>query len=1126
MTMEHIADWLKQRGMSEYAQRFVENHIDLSVLPDLTDQDLEKLGVLLGDRRRMLRWIAELKGAEKVAPAVGIGDAAAEGVPPTSAERRQVTVMFSDLVGSTALSARMDPEDLREVVLTFQNIVAETVRRFDGFVAEYHGDGVMIYFGYPRAHEDDPERAVRAGLELIAAVTAVESCAPLQTRVGIATGQVVVGDLIGTGDTKERSIVGETPNLAARLQAIAEPNTIVIADSTRKLLGDLFELQALGTRDLKGFSRPVRPWAVLRPSRVEGRFDALHTTGLATLVGREEEFELLLRRWSRAKRGEGQVVLISGEPGIGKSRLTAALLEHVATEPHTRLRYFCSPQHTDSALHPLITQLERVAGFVHDDKPQAKLDKLQTMLGHASTPIQDAALFTELLSLPNDGRFFTLELAPQERRQRTLQALTAQVSRLAIRQPLLMIFEDVHWIDPTSLEMLGQTVDRIKTLQALLIVTFRPEFNAPWVGQAHVTSVMLNRLGEREVAAMIARLVGKNELLADVMAEVVKRTDGIPLFVEEMTKAILEAEGEDAARRVFAAIPRPDLAVPATLHASLIARLDRLGPAKEVAQIGATIGRNFSHALLASVAHESETELETALDRLIQADLLLPQGIPPHASYLFKHSLVQDAAYGMLLREPRRALHARIAESIESHFPETAEHQPELLARHYTEAGLIAKAAVLWGKAGERSLARSALIEAAAQLTRALEHMATLPDTADLRREQIKLQLSLAHALIHTKGHAAPETRSAYQQARVYLDEAIAAGEPPEDPLILFSVLFGFWVANLVAFDGDLVRKHAAEFMERAQRQDVTAPIMIANTVMGISLLYTGHIAEGRDYLDKAMALYNPVEHRSLGMRFGQAGAVSRLCFRALALWVLGYPDAARLDLEHALSEAREIGQAAGLMFGLRHAIPLQILVGNYETANAQIEELGALAHATNASLWKGTAMFERAWLSALAGEVSGTVDMMTSALKALQSTGTTLWMPRSKTLLAFAHVHAEEIENAWRCIDDAITAVETTKERWFEAEVYRMAGEITVLEPEPDAAKAEAHFERALCVAREQKARSWELRAAMSMARLWRDQGKRQQAHDLLAPVYGWFTEGFDTLDLKQARNLLEELA
>ena len=534
----------------------------------------------------------------------------------------------------------------------------------------------------PQAHEDDAERAVRAALELVAAVNALRTGVSLQTRIGIATGLVVVGDLIGSGEAQERGIIGETPNLAARLQGIAEPNSVVIAESTRKLLGNLFELEDFGAKDLKGVIGPVRAWAALRPAAVESRFEALHASDLTALVGREEELELLLRRWARAKTGEGQVVLLSGEAGIGKSRLTAALMERVASEPHTRLRYFCSPQHTDSALYPMISQMERAAGFAHDDTPQGRLDKLDAVLAQTSTSPQDTALFAEMLSLPNDGRYRAIDLAPEQRRQRTLEALTTQVAKLASQRPVLMIFEDAHWTDPTSLEAFGRTVDQIKTLPALLIVTFRPEFNAPWAGRSHVTSVALNRLGGRETAAIIARLVGNKELPSDVMAEIVERTDGIPLFVEEMTKAVLEADSEGAARRTVAAVPSPTLAVPASLQASLMARLDWLGPAKEVAQIGAVIGREFSHALLAAVVHKPETELGAALDRLMAAGLLFRQGVPPHASYLFKHALVQDAAYGTLLREPRRALHARIAETLESQFPEIAEHQPELLARH------------------------------------------------------------------------------------------------------------------------------------------------------------------------------------------------------------------------------------------------------------------------------------------------------------------------------------------------------------------------------------------------------------------------------------------------------------
>ena len=1122
--MQEIADWLKTLGMSEYAQRFAENRIDLSVLPDLTDQDLEKLGVLLGDRRKMLRAIANLD-ATSTATAPAPAPPSALLPQEAAAERRQVTVMFSDLVGSTALSACMDPEDLREVISAYQKCVAETVRRLGGFVAKYMGDGVLVYFGYPQAHEDDAERAVRAGLELISGVTALKSAVPMQTRVGIATGLVVVGDLIGSGAAQEQAIVGETPNLAARLQGIAEPNTVVIAEGSRRLLGNLFELEDLGPKNLKGIAGSVRTWAALRPSSVESRFEALHTSGLTALVGREEELELLLRRWGRAKTGEGQVVLLSGEAGIGKSRLTAALLERLADEPHIRLRYFCSPQHTDSAFYPIIGQMERAAGVAHDDTPQAKLDKLDAVFAPTSTSIQDAAHFAEMLSLPNDGRYPALELAPEQRRQRTLDALTAQLVGLAGQRPVLMIVEDAHWIDPTSLEAFGRTVDRIKTLPVLLIVTFRPEFSPPWLGQSRVTSVTLNRLGEREATAIISRLVGNKELPADVMAEIVERTDGIPLFVEEMTKAVLEAEGEGAARRTVAAVPSPALAVPASLHASLMARLDRLGPAKEVAQIGAAIGREFSHALLTAVARKPETELSAALDRLIAAGLLSRQGVPPHASYLLKHALVQDAAYGTLLREPRRALHARIAEILESQFAEIAENQPELLARHCTDAGLIEKAAALWGKAGQRSLARSALVEAIGQLTRALDQIATLPGTPALRREQIKLQVALMTPLIHVKGYAAPQTKAAAERARLLIEQAEALGEPLEDPLLLFSVLYGFWVGNVAAFNGDASRDLAAQFLALAEKQGATVPLMIGHRLMGLSLLLTGDIAEGRGHLDQAIALYDPTEHRPLATRFGQDTRVAISSIGSWGLWALGYPEAALEDASHALRDAREIGQAGTLMYALAFASCVLVFCGNYATAMMQFDELAALAEEKGAIVWKADAMAQHGCIFTLIGKALDAVRLITSGIVTLRLTGTTFSMPMCQSYLAKAHAELGQFDDAWRCIGEAMTAVETTKERWCEAEIDRMAGEIALMQQQPDAAMAQAYFERALAVARAQQAKSWELRAAMSMARLWRDQGKREEARDLLAPVYGWFTEGFDTLDLKEAKALLDEL-
>jgi class 3 adenylate cyclase/predicted ATPase len=1120
--MQAIADWLEKLGMSEYAERFAENRIDLSILPDLTDPHLKDLGVALGDRLKMLRAIRELSGAAVASPQPAFTEPKAQD----TAERRQVTVMFSDLVGSTALSGRMDPEDLREVISAYQKCVAETVQRFGGFVAKYMGDGVLVYFGYPQAHEDDAERAVQAGLELIQAVAALKSSGPLQTRVGIATGLVVVGDLIGAGAAQEQAVVGETPNLAARLQAVAEPNTVVIAESTRRLLGNLFDLQDLGAQDLKGMGNPVRAWAVLRPASIESRFEALHASGLTELVGREEELELLLRRWSKAKTGEGQVVLLSGEAGIGKSRLTAALMERLASEPHTRLRNFCSPQHTDSALYPTVAQIERAAGFTHDDTPQAKLDKLDALLAQTSTSKQDAALFAEMLSLPNDGRYPVLDLEPQQRRQKTLEALTAQVEALSRQTPLLMIFEDAHWADPTSLETFGRIVDRVRSLPVLLIVTFRPEFDPPWIGRPYVTALTLNRLAQRDIEAMIDRVVGNKLFPAKIRQDIIERTDGIPLFVEEMTKAVLEAESEGAAEKAIGVVPSPALAVPASLHAPLMARLDRLGPAKEVAQVGAAIGREFSHMLLAAVVPRSEAELNSALDRLIVAGLLFQQGVPPHATYLFKHALVQDAAYGTLLREPRRALHARIAEALERSITEIAESQPELLARHCTEAGQIEKAVSLWGKAGQRSQQRSALVEAFEHFKRALDQIASLPSTPAVRRMGIDLQVALISPLVHVKGYGASETKAAVERARLLLEQADALGETPEDPLLLFSVLYGVFGANFNAFNGDVCLDLATQFLALAEKQKASFPLALGYGFLGATLLLRGDIAEARAHLDQGISLYDPAEHRSLARRFGEAPRVNNLSWRSRALWLLGYPETAQADIDRALKDARESGHAVSLFWALTGSFFLDSYCGNYPTANARVGELLALADEKNAALWRARAMLGRGWLFALTGRAAEAVQMISSGIAAYRSTGSRQFLPSLLSYLAAAHAEVGQLDEAWRCIDEAMSIIETAKERWFEAEINRVTGEIALRSPQPDAAKAQDYFERALVVARHQQAKSWELRATMSMARLWRDQGKRDEARDLLAPVYGWFTEGFDTRDLKEARALLDELA
>jgi class 3 adenylate cyclase/predicted ATPase len=1125
-----IVVWLRSLGLGKYEAVFRENEIDETVLPNLTAEDLKELGVTaLGHRRKLLDAIVALRNdtsAPRPSSDLKTALAAPSASPEDRAERRQVTVMFSDLVGSTALSARMDPEDLREVLSAYQTCVAETVQRFGGLVAKYMGDGVLVYFGYPQAHEDDAERAVRAGLELVTAVGALKTHAPLQTRIGIATGLVVVGDLIGSGASQEQAIVGETPNVAARLQDVAELNAVVIAESTRKLVGNLFELEDLGAQELKGIIGPVQAWAALRASSAKGRFEALRATGLSTLVGREDELELLLKRWSKAKSGRGQVVLLSGEAGIGKSRLTVALLERLATEPHVRLRHFCSPQHTDSAFYPIIGQWESAARFAHDDTPRGRLDKLDAVLTRTSTSKENAALFAVMLSLPNDGRYPTLELTPEQRRQRTFQALSLQLKALTSSIPVLMIVEDAHWADPTSLEAFGQAVDQISSLSALLIVTFRPEFESPWIGRSHVTSIAVSRLAERDVGDIIDHVVGNKLLPPEMRQGIIERTDGIPLFVEEMSKAVLEAENDGTAQRSAAMVPSQALTVPASLHGSLMARLDRVGPAKEVAQIGAALGRKFSHPLLAAVVRKPEVELASALECLIAAGLLFQQGVPPQATYLFKHALVQDAAYGTLLREPKRALHARIAEALESQFHDIPNQHPELLAHHCTEAGLIEKAAGLWGRSGQRSLGRSALTEAVAQLSRALDQIAALPSTPALRREQIELQVALINPLMHVKGYGAPETKAAVERARLLIEEAKSRGESPEDPQLLFSVLHGFAMVNLVTFNGKALRALAEQFMALAEAQRSTVPLMIGHRVMGHSRLLTGDLVESRAHYDRSLALCDRPELPLMTGFGGVEAKVSALCFRSQSLWMLGYPEASLADAVQAMSRSRTIGHAVTLINTLCLSGRTNVYCGNYTTARAELTEGIALSGEKDAIFWKAQATVSLGVVSALIDEPVDAVSMIGAGIAMWRSTGATASVPFFQSYLAKAHAMLGQFDEAQNHIDQAVATIESTGERVWAAEVRRLAGEVALLSPRAEVTLAQTHFEYALAVARQQQAKSWELRAAMSLARLWRDQGKVQQARELLAPVYGWFTEGFDTRDLKEAKALLEELA
>ncbi len=855
--MSAVRSWLEAVGLGQYADAFEANDIDAGLLHQIDDQLLKDIGVLsAGHRLRLRNAIAQL-GPTSIAGANATNAVAATEVAATSAERRQLTVMFCDLVGSTALSARLDPEDLRVVIGAYHRCVAKVIGRAGGFVAKYMGDGVLAYFGYPRADEHDAERAVRTALKLVEKVAGLDTvAAPLQVRVGIATGLVVVGDLIGQGASQEQAVVGETPNLAARLQALAEPGTVVIAPSTRRLTGGLFDYEDLGAVELKGLGMPVMAARVVRGSAAESRFEALHGRDLTPLVGRDEELALLRRRWQQAKEGDGRVVVLIGEPGIGKSRLAQAMLQQPAGEPHTRLRYFCSPHHQASALHPYITQLEHAAGFSREEMPEARLAKLEALLARSNAGAEEIGFIAERMSIPAGDKYRLPDLTPQRRKEKTLEALLAQMARLAARQPVLMLFEDAHWIDPTSLELLTLTVARASTLPLLLLVTARPEFTAPWPADAHVTIQALGRLGRRDGATLVERSAGGKALPAEILEQILARTDGVPLFLEELTKTIIESgllREEQGHYALDGALP--PLAIPTTLHDSLTARLDRLAPVREVAQIGAAIGREFSYPLLSAVAHQPDDRLKEALDQLVRAELIFGRGEVPEAVYTFKHALVQEAAYESLLRERRRTLHARIAEALEGAFPEVAETQPELVAHHYATAGLPTPAIAYYRRAAERAMAASANADAIAHLTRGLELIASLRELSERISREIDFRLALGPPLTAIRGWGSLQAEAAYTRAK---ELCAGAGETPE----LFRSLVGLFIHYLMKSDLETASELSRELLNLAAKLGSDECRLLAELTACVICLWSGRYTSVPSHATRVRGLYDPERHR------------------------------------------------------------------------------------------------------------------------------------------------------------------------------------------------------------------------------------------------------------------------
>jgi class 3 adenylate cyclase/tetratricopeptide (TPR) repeat protein len=1104
--MQQIADWLGKLGLEQYAKRFAENGIDVGVLPELKDEDFDRLGVLLGHRRKMLRGIAELNRAELVAEPAGRHDA----------ERRHLTVLFCDLVGSTVLSARLDPEDMWEVIRAYRAACARVIAAYDGIIARFVGDGILAYFGYPRAHEDDAERAVRAGLDIIAAIGKLETREEqVEVRIAIATGLVVVGDLISGGASEEQAMVGDTPNLAARLQSLAEPGVVVVATSTRRLLGDLFTFRNLGRREVKGISEPVAVWAVEGTAASESRFEAVRTTRSIGFVGRKAEIEFVRSRQQLAWQGQGQVVLISGDPGIGKSRLVATLCESLALGEHRRVRYQCSPYHTNSALHPFIAQLERATGISPKDTPGQKLDKLEAMLALGTQQVDKATpLIAALLSIATGERYPPLSLSPVQQRRQTFAALLDQLEGLARQQPLLIVCEDMHWADATTLELYDLAVDRIRGLPILVVMTFRPEFEPPWAGLANVSLLRLDRLDRQDTRALVEQVAVGRQLPREMMVQIINRTDGIPLFVEELTKMVLESGllVEDAGRYRLDS-PLPPLAIPATLQDSLMARLDRLAPVKEVAQIGAAIGRDFSYALLRCVAGRDDLTLSAALERLEEAELLLRHGTPPDASYSFKHALIQEAAYESLLKSRRQLLHQRIGDVLGDKFPVIAEAEPEVVAYHFTEAGANGVAFEWWRKAGLRALKRSAYSEAIAHLGKAVAIADKLPGEPGRTMNRLQLQIAYGRALRGSLGHSAPETVAAWTRARQFAADI-------NDPVELAPIHSGLFNASLTHGEIAPMRVLTEAIISAANRRpESPVAAVVAHWTSGVTCWFGGDYLSARAHLEQALAIYGaePDPATFKGAALDVPFVIMR--FLALVLWPLGCIDRSRrlareaVDApgeKPALAQANALVHRAvfeGICGGMlqqtetmlslarEHAMPLYVAAGTY---------LDGLARWRAGDQMDGLAEMRRGWTL-------------------LHENDCYLCEPFWGMQIALANAEAGQLETGLEILKELIVGTEQSGQQWLDAELHRVQGELLLRRDPPNVSSAEDEFSRTLEIARRQQTRTFELRGALGLARLYSTNGRAGSVAEVLAPVLVDFEAGQELPEMEEAEKLLK---
>jgi class 3 adenylate cyclase/predicted ATPase len=1135
-----VIDWLQQDHRISYRALKRQFGLDEEYLADLKDELINVRQVAVDQDATMLVWVGEshTASAPPSAPSplaqtalTQLGSAHTESSPellPPDAERRQLTVMFCDLVGSTPLSGQLDPEDLREVVGAYQRGCSEVIQRFDGHVRQFLGDALLVYFGWPRAHEDDAQRAVRAGLEMLDAMsrlnTGLEKAKGIRLaiRVGIHTGLVVVGEM-GAGHHHEHLALGNTPNVASRIQDRADPDTVVISEATFRLVHTYFTVDALGAQSLKGVSGSMQLYRVVGRSADASKsgIGVAGKRGLTSLVGRQSEMALLIDRWVQCRDGRGQVVVLSGEAGIGKSRLVAALHEHVADEGASSIVLRCSPYHANTALHPVIEYLRQMIDLADDDTDEVRLTKLEHALETSRQPLQDVVpLLTTMLGWPHPRSYPALDLSGQRQRQKTRQVLVTWLLAKSERKPVLAVWEDLHWADASTVELLGLVVDQIPSVSMLSVLTCRPEFRQPWAPRSHLAQLALNRLPRAQVIEMARRVAGGKHLPDQVVEQVVTKTDGVPLFVEEMTKAILESGHlQESGSHFEVTGSLPAFAIPATLHDSLMARLDRLLTAKALAQYAAVIGRHFSYAVLRAVSELDEPTLERELRRLVDAELLYQRGLPPHATYTFKHALIRDAAYQSLLRRTRQQHHHRIAQVLEDQFPEIRVGEPEVLAYHYTEAGINDKAVKYWIEAGRHAVARSANVEAVGQLSKALEVLQTLPDTTGRAREELAVLMTLGPALIATKGYGTPDVHHTYVRARELCQQVGDAEQ-------LFPALRGLWNRYLMQADHQMARELGEQLLELANRLQISANIVEAHRVLGTVYWNLGELSHAHEHLAQGIALYDPLQHRSLAFIYGADSGIVCNLYEGIVLWSLGYPNQARERMDRAFTLAKELAHGNTLAFVSVFAALLHRLCGDTQGARERAEAAIILGAEQGIPQWSAGATILLGSVFAAEGQHTAAMARIHEGLVAWRAASAEVLRPLWLALSAEALMAGGDPEAGMRALDEALALVSKTGERWYESELLRLRGEMLLALSGEAHTQAQAVFDRALEIAREQKAKSWELKIATSVSRLWQGQGRQDEAKELLAPVYRWFTEGFDTRDLQAARELLEALA